>query len=66
MHIAGDQAADSARRLGPDSREARRLRMQARSAQQQMLLILGYTHEEIVARMSQRTKAGLDAIALMR
>jgi hypothetical protein len=40
--------------------------MRAREAQDRMLLALGLTREEVVTQMSQRTKPGLDAIALLR
>jgi hypothetical protein len=66
MHTEGDAAAEAARHLGSYSREARRHRARARDAQERMLLILGYTREDVVARMSTRSQPGLDAIALIR
>lgn len=64
--LAGEAARNASHRLGVSSNEARRLREQARAHQQRMEQALGLTHEELVARMGRRTKAGLDAIALMR
>lgn len=65
-HVAGDAAAEAARRFGTHSQPARRYRAQARAAQERMLAELDLTREEVVARMGTRTKAGLNAIALMR
>ena len=66
MHIAGDAAREAARQFGATSREARRWRSQARRHQEQLEAALGERHEDLVARMGKRTKAGLDAIALLR
>jgi hypothetical protein len=66
MHAEGDAAADAARHLGRFGDEARRHRAHARDAQERLLLVLGYTREDVVARMSTRSQPGLDAIALIR
>ena len=66
MHRFGDAARAASRTWGADSREARRLRSQARNAGETVLAAIGETREEVVARMSRRSQAGLDALALMR
>lgn len=66
MRRAGETAEAAARTYGANSREARRARGRARSEQDDLLLALGLSREEVVARMSRRTGPGLDAIALIR
>ena len=66
MRRAGETAEAAARTYGANSREARTARARARSEQDDLLLALGLTREEVVARMSRRTGPGLDAIALIR
>jgi hypothetical protein len=66
MHLAGGQASEAEQSFGVSSPAARAARQRARIAQERMLNALGYEREEVVARYSQRSTAGLESIALMR
>jgi len=66
MHLAGRDAAAAEAGEGVSSVDARLARQWARRAQEELLTLLGYDLEEVVARYSQRTREGLDSIALLR
>lgn len=65
-HRAGERAAADAAAHGYTSPEATRGRVEARRAQDEMLLILGTTREELVADYSLRSGRGQNALALGR